>query len=334
MTGPTASVFLDGNVTDSNFSEFNSTLFSHVTQMTLQDDAFRSTEGISNTVIGTMMLLMNGLLITTIYSQRRHLNWKRFACILNLAVSDFICGVVLTVRGVTDLTCTKSTCPLQLLDKMLGMEVCVSIIMTILNYNCQLYIQYLAIKKPLFYHTKVTVTNLLKVIGVLWIGLLLYTTFKVVMTFWSYWAGVDIFFTILDAVAMGFSLFFNSMSYSYVLRIAAQKRKEILNRRSIKLSTSTSSCSESDTAPVIKLSVFSQYNSIITLGIQLITYIATITPLFIYWAYSSIYSISVYEPINVNGKTANAVLESFWFVRAILDPLTFLIRERQLLFPV
>lgn len=280
-------------------------------------------------LFGTTILFINGLLIKVVYSQRRCLNWKRFACITNLAISDVVCGAVLMIRGVTDLTCNAS----HLLDVIFGLEVCASIIMTIFNYDCQLFIQYLAIKKPLFYHTKLTLTNILLFIGILWFIIVSYSAFKFILTIWVNWDHVALFSTMVDVVAMGLSLIFNSMFYSFVLRVAANRRKEILDRRQLSDKLSSSS-TKSDSTPVIKQSIFHQYNSVITLGIQLITYISTICPLFVYWSYSSMYAMSTSENLNISGELINSILESFYFVRAILDPLIFLFRERHLLFSV
>lgn len=321
-----------GNEMMAVFNNDSNSTINHVTQMNLEDNATnvpRETEGISNFIIGTMMVVINGILIRALYCHRRNLNWKRFACILNLAISDFICGVVLMVRGLTDLS--NNSYMGCILDEFLNLEVCASIIMTILNYDCELCVQYLAIKKPLFYHTKLTLTRILFVIFILWALILSYTVVKIGLEFSSYSEGASFIFKYIDLTAMGLSLIFNSVFYSYLLKVVAQKRKESINRRrqsekiSIKLSTSSS---ESDTSNISRQNIFVDYNTVITMGIQLVTYISTICPLFIYWIYSSIYG---YDNFDTGRKVIDVVFESFWFVRAILDPLTFLLRERRLL---
>lgn len=309
------------NETDAVFNDTNCTITIHnVTQIIMQDNAYnapRETQGVTNLIIGLFMVILNGLLIKALYSQQRCLNWKRFACILNLSISDFICGTILFSRGINDLIIPK-----DFLDGILNLEICASIFMTILNYDCQLSVQYLAIKKPIYYRTSVSLSKILMVIALLWITILSYTGIKLIFVFDEIWGESGIFFKSVDITAMGLSLIFNTVFYSFVLRVTTQKRRESITRRRLSDKLSISS-TESESAPVIRQSIFYQYNSVITMGLQLVTYISTISPLFVYWIYSSIYSVDHQE--------LSDVFVSFWFVRGILDPLTFLLRERRLL---
>lgn len=271
-------------------------------------------------ILGTINISTNGLFLILLFISRKQVNSKRYAHVTNLTVSDFLSNLILighTIFG-------RSLLSKRNLKRALVYAMTVNIY----SYFMSIFIQYYAIKRPLQYKTKLTLSKIKLSICFIWIFVSLYFVLKVqvLLRFETY----SIFISYTDLVINLTIGLLNTIFYSYLVYISHRKKCEktgSIEKRShmenilIRKNFSTSL----EAKPIIDQSRFiiKEYQFVITIGISLIVYWITTLPIYIYWLITEINDIRFYF---LDNNTKLIVL-LIWYTRCFFDPLLHMYRE-------
>lgn len=265
-------------------------------------------------VLGVTIITANGFLIYSIIQSRKSLNWKRYACRLNLTISDLLCGFVLILSVVG----YYNSC-IEFLQTVMGLEMCMNVKLTIFNYGLAVGIQYMALQNPLYYATQFRVKIIVRIIIVIWVTVVLYSVVKNFVTC-HFSIAYHMVFVSIDFMAVGVSLAINSFFYWKVYTIVMANKKQHYQCRC----SSSDILTSEDKCPSTKF----DYQPVITLGVQLATYIATGVPMLLFLLFIF---VNLLDGINSSPSTSEPIVFVWWFVRAAVDPVIFLVQEKRLM---
>lgn len=280
-----------------------------------------------------VLMLANFTFVIILYKCRLHLNWKISIFILSLSISDLFSGFALFALSVS-MYFYYCTVP-SWIEGGIQLACSFSILTSVLNYTSLFFVQYLAVRRPIFYQTRCTHSNFVKI-------LTLQYTF--VMSF-EIWKGFMLtnaddvkWFSYFEVTMMGFSLVFNIVTYSYVLHVVGKRQTMAA------VKTGNEQLLQSISVPNDFKTFFSKmywrnllstlindYWGVTSAGIQLAIYIVTFVPFWGIEIHITVFGSNdgVYDIYQCQMTMCHFGV-FIWFLRGCIDPLIHVVRDPKL----
>lgn len=273
--------------------------------------------------LGSLNILANGLFLLLLYISRKYINWKRYAIVTNLTVSDFI----LNLLYVTMVLFWWSNIFRSVFRNLMVF----TFIVNMLSYTGTIFIQYYAVKQPIRYMTVLNMSKIKLSIALIWIVVFFYV---IVTQSISYNTEVlSIIVSISELILQGMVMCLNTALYVYVLYISKKQKcqrmyspKERQLPRDMELRKNMRSEFRSNISYEANTFV-KEYKFLVTIGISLLIYWITMLPLWIYWTGLEIGNKRFYFTLSAWKQSMILI----WFLRCFFDPLLYIYREPKLL---
>lgn len=291
----------------------------------LNATCFFSTESLpiclSSLFLGSFNILINGWFLVLLYLSRRDTNWKRYAYVTNLAVSDFITNLILVGLIVFGRSFWSKTILKHALVGVMKVS--------LLSYVSSIFIQYYAVNKPLQYKAYTTMRKIKFSICFIWCIVILYDVIKISCLF-NFWIS-NFIFSLIDPFFQGLLVLLNSLFYVFLVYISHRQKcdktskvgkkirlENVGLRRNIKRTRCHPNTDET------KFDI-KEYYFVITIGLSLLIYWITTLPVWIYWVMLEITETSFY----LHENSRRPLLFLVWLTRCFFDPLLHISRERK-----
>lgn len=266
-------------------------------------------------ILGTLNVFTNGFFFILLFISRKNLNWKRYAHVANLTVSDFVLNLVLI--GFT-FFCKTSMNRYMFKHLMIWAAK-----LNLFSYCSSICIQCYAARLPLLYKTYLNIHKMKLSIAIIWCISLLYALLKICLYFSS--VTYNFVFSIYDVVVQGFLACFNTVSYLYLFYISKQQVCEKLcpsENIGLRKNFKRLKCNTVERNVAVK-----EYNFVITIGITMLIYWITTLP---FWIYLIVIEVTVTSYYLIDNTTQQFLLLIF-LSRCVFDPLLHMYREPKFL---
>lgn len=284
---------------------------------------------IGQLTVGSVVLLTNGILLLQMFFNREYLRWKYHALTCHMTFCDLCSGLFFAILAMSNIFGGKE----RHFFKWVKFYLLLSIRLTVINYNCSLYLQYVAIRDPFKFKTRITKLFVIKVLIVVWLIMLPYAMLNSIFVIFYPNSKAGFWFILIDGTVVSVCIILTLFHYYHVMKIAKIKKSQDVERRNqLKFdrsySGSTGSTYSSGTVSMKRRTSVRIYRSLIATGFSLFMFLLSYCPCLI----SSLTLLSKNEYDKPHSLRKPIVTSSVFalFTRAIFDPLVFLFREPKL----
>lgn len=292
--------------------------------VSFNDGYFNHSENlrILSVLLGSLNIVANGCFLILLIISRKSVNWKRYALVANLTVSDFLVNLLFVSLVFT----RRSNTIKSILRNLMTFTFKVNL----LSYFGTIVIQYFAVKQPLQYKTVLNLYKIKICVCVIWCFVFMYIVLIALLS--NTIEAFNIVCSIFDLTFQGLITLLNTVFYLYIVYISLKKKRQKLDSAAVKQLNKKIAVRNNlrsnfypnidETRTFVKECKF-----LITIGISLLIYWICMLPLWIYWVAMEIINEPYYFSVTIWKQRWLLI----WFSRCFFDPLLYIYREPKLI---